>query len=93
MTKHLFNIEIEKRLRQGKASELIAGGIWYFKDEKGDFKRVENDIENLGPGFRTFCEKHSRENNMYLFIEKPNYSYTESAHKFDQVLIDKYAKK
>lgn len=64
-----------KMLRKAKASELVAGGVWYRKDENGKFWIETNDliwIPNLS-GYRKFLKQLSIDGNLYLRADKPNY--------------------
>ena len=85
----------KKLLRQGTAKELVGGGVWYYKDAKGDFKTVISDLDWLGmpiKDYREFCKRCARLGFLYLNREKPNYCLTESQHKADFRRIEKYKK-
>lgn len=88
MIRPLSKNDLNKILRKGKAYELLSGGVWYYKDKTGCFHRVVN--ENVDDGFRSFCAMCSKFGYMYLFRDKPNFSYTKEAHIFDNERIKKY---
>lgn len=76
--------EIRKLLRPGKASELVPGGVWYYRTQEGDFQRVVSDEQNLKEeGYREFIKNASKFGLLYVNVDIPNYSITESNHKRD----------
>ncbi len=80
-------------LRQGKASELKKGGIWYYKNESGIFQVVINDMDTLGMSdddFSAFCSKCSKKGTMYLNRDLPNFNLNKCMHPFDRYRLMKY---
>ena len=89
----LSKLKKEEQLRQGRGSELVAGGVWYFKSDKGDFEVVISDIDFLDKGYRKFCKEASSEGRMYLNREKPGYSLMTHWHTEDKERMDYYRNK
>ena len=83
----------ENKLRKGRAIELVAGGVWYYKDAHGHFKRVVSDLDHLDDGYRIFIKNCSNLGFLYLNRDKPNYSVTDSCHDEDLERIDYYKRK
>lgn len=80
----LSNKEFRELLRPGKANELKPGGVWYYREQNGSFRRVVSDKENLvKEGYREFVINASKFGMLYLNVEFPNYSITTSSHKRD----------
>lgn len=91
--KPLSKVEKKNLLRLAKASELIKGGVWYFKLENGDFQTIISDLEYLGmptKKYSDFCNHCSKSGYMYLNRERPNFSLTEEMHRIDFQRMEKY---
>lgn len=84
---------IEEKLRQGRGYELVAGGVWYYKNQKGEFERVVSDIDYVDEGYRQFCKDSSSDGKIYLNREKPGYSLMKIMHTGDKKRMDYYRNK
>lgn len=91
--KPLSKKQKKKLLRPAKANELKRGGVWYYKNEEGDFQMVISDMDSLGmtiENYRTFVGHASKFGYMYINRAKPNYSLTTEVHGLDLIRMRKY---
>ena len=90
--RQISNKDKSELLRPAKGMELIAGGVWYYKNAKGEFESVVSELKYKDSGYGAFCNNCSKMNFMYLNREFPNYSLTKENHIFDQERINRYKK-
>lgn len=83
------------KLRQARASELIAGGIWYLRNDDGTFSTVINEItenKQYMQNFREWLKQMSIELRIYVRLDKANYPLTLDAEICTEQRIEKYDK-